>query len=545
MARVLLPLLLVVTLVGCGGSGGGPGTNLAPDRTADVATLTALETAMQPFMTEKGAARVSRAAALMRADSRFSDVTDDGAGTVAATLPSGAAFLVIDNRREVAVSAASQALPVRTREGLGGEVPQSGLAVVINGFSNDPRHVTKTQEVADSLTASGYKLVGNKVLNGTVDDYLTLYGAGELAFFYVDSHGTKRPRPATSIVDYALATTTEVNFDNVPAIYENLVARKEMAYSMHFLPDKNGKEKMGYHYTLLSPFLESRIRLAKNSMAWANTCFSQTGLEAFGKAGAGLYFGWTDPVSDQAANAAVLGFLQFAASLGDPALDWEETKAKMQGSNLLWDFSYGTEQVAAKLILTPGTPASAYFLPSIQGARFGPDGKTLELEGAFGSTAGQILDVTGEAAPLEVVTWSPSKVTVNYKAGVRKVRAKVRTVRSNDLSLGVWTLEGPNGGPFTVASSFEIQLSEFLGGPTTMIFDGLTLGAGQYGPISFIEPAKKMDSRALQTRFLGTSANGKMGPLWIVSPSGKRSQVYTGTEFWNSFYHLVPIEGFR
>lgn len=542
MARRLLLFLLLVSLVGCGGSG-GTGTPPASAVTADAVALKGLESAMQPFMSEQGAARVSRAAAIMRATPGFADVTDDGAGTATATLPSGAVFMVVDNRRESTANPA--VFPARTRAGVEGEVPQSGLAVVINGFSNDPRHVSKSQEVADSLLAAGYKLVGNKVLKGTVEDYLTLYPAGGLAFFYVDSHGSKRPRPATSIVDYALATTTPVDFDNVPAIYENLVARKELAYSMHFLPDKNGNEKMGYHFNILSPFLETRVRMAKHSMAWANTCHSQAGMEAFRNAGAGLYLGWTDPVSDEGANAAVLGFLQFAASLGDPALDWEKTKAKMQASNLLWDVSYGTEEAAAKLILTPGALASAYFLPSIQGAKFGTDGKTLELEGAFGSTPGEVLDVTGEAAPLDVVTWSPTKVAVTYKPGVRKLRAKVRTVRGNDFSLGVWTLEGPNGGPFTVASSFEILLSEFLGGPAQTIFNGLTLGAGQYGPISFIEPAAKMDSRALQTRFLGTSGNGKMGPLWIVSPSGKRSQVYTGTEFWNSFYHLVSIEGFR
>jgi hypothetical protein len=540
--RHLWIILVLALLAGCGGSGGtGGGGSTSGSAAADLKAISKVEAVLRQYMDMDGPAWASKAAVAMRTMPEFKDVEDDGLGTVTATLASGVPYAVVANRPRT--SGVSRPLaPVLP---LAGEVPGSGLAVVMDAFQEDFSHVTTAGAVAQRLSDAGYRLVGGRVLGATMKDLMSLRSAGRLGVFYIDGHGFRIPDYRTKTYSYGMITGSPV-----PTLgpgeedpYLSLINRRMVGYSTIVVKrTKDGKPEPVRHYYVNERFATEYYRFASRSVVWPNTCWSSYSAPTFHPLGAGLVVGWTNSVTDGVANAAQESLFRQMSDPDGIVNGWEETKARMEDAKLTFDPATG-----ARLSFLTGPSGGDHVIPEVESAIVLPGGTQIELAGTFGPVKGQILGlVDGEEQEMDVVSWSPTRVVISYDADIGGVRAVVDGVKGNLLSLFRWSIEGPDGGPFTAYMPIRVYVAAMYSRKERLVYaDQPDAGAGPRGPIVFYaDVLRNPDARIIGFKVFDAAGKSAVGDVWVTSPTGKRTKIISSTDKWTGDPGKDSIWGF-
>lgn len=532
-------LLLMCLLIGCGGI--EVGTSLGDDYSmsrADRGAIAKISSALEAFDTLTGPAWATKAAELMQSMPEFSEVEDDGLGTVSATLASGASYMIIANR----VGNPSATRTSSTRAPGEGQVPGAGLAVVFDGFASDFSHSSTASDVAARLKRAGYTLLGGGVQKPTMPNLMALRSSGQLGFFYYDGHGSRRPDFKTKTYDYVLVTASEIpdlGEDQVDPYY-GLFREGMVGYTTLRVADTAGSPPRRAHfYHVTKKFVLSHFRFAPSSVAWPNTCWSSLADQMFHPLGVGLVLGWSERVSDDVANAANASFLTLTADADGSIADWARAKEAMDAERTTFE-----PITNARLLFMEGPEGSDHIIPEIKSVAILGNGN-LELSGSFGPTPQQVIAKRdGQEAPMNIVSWSPTKIVAESNERETSVRVLVHGIKSNLVPLVRWRIEGPDGGPFEsdFPIHFYLNYTYWVAGDhpsqkgLLVYADPLDAEPGPRGPISFVADVKNNPNiRYFIFKGYGGEMQFPAEDIWIVSPTGKRTKVASTSEHWASY----------
>jgi hypothetical protein len=516
-------VLALVLLAGCGGAGGGGAT---AGMESDLAAIDRAEKSFVALMKADPGTAVSRLAAELKAMQQFTDVNEDGNGTLWATIKAtGRLYVVINNKPELPSRPTTVLRPLAIQDG---QLPHAGTAAIFDTIGDEFRSVQPNgRDIAALLARAGYDVLGGKVLNGTIDDLLRI---GEIGVFYLDGHGTIVGRAPNA--RYLMASGSEVREGETR--YATYLDEKSLAYTtVSSVKSKDADPVARRVYGVLPLFVSKYLRFSERSVVFPNTCLSAAGAEPFRAAGAGLFLGWTRVVSDNAAVRASDSFFRLTADFGNGVVDWDAAKERMAQDGHLRDFEQaGT---GSELKFFTSLNPSDFVVPVIKSAEFSSDGNDLILRGAFGVKSGMIIESSAQPRPLAVQDWTATRVRVSYDSHVRKMRVMAGSVRSADFELLTWSIEGPNGGPFEVAGPLTLELGNLdTLKPVVIHKDSPDAVAGPRGPFKFIGDPRGAAQMALLIKIGGSKGKIAIGETHLRSPFARLTQLYDGNDVWGS-----------
>ena len=174
------------------------------------------------------------------------------------------------------------------------ELPATQRAYVMNALGSC--FTDTSQEIAAWLTSGGYQVMATPP---TVEGLKSVRDAAVLFF---DSHGGLA-RPITGTT-YTMWTQTLWSLSNDVAYLSDLMAGR-MAY-MLATEDRNPNGvgcSTAWHYSITPAFVSTYMTFVPNSFVFFNGCSgmhpaAQPMRQAFAGAGASVFAGWTNPISD-------------------------------------------------------------------------------------------------------------------------------------------------------------------------------------------------------------------------------------------------------
>ena len=307
------------------------------------------------------------------------------------------------------------------------ELPATQRAYVMNALGSC--FTDTSQEIGAWLTSAGYQVMATPP---TVEGLKSVHDA---AVFYFDSHGGL-VRPITGTT-YTMWTQTLWSLPNDVAYLSDLMAGR-MAY-MLTTEDRNPSGAgctTEWHYSITPAFVSTYMTFVPRSFVFFNGCSgmhpaAQPMRQAFAGAGASVFAGWTNPISDglSAAVARQLFDLMLAANVYDSVSPPRRPAALHDAVHYIilkgWHqenssciTGTGSCLVEFQIDRMASTPEDqfALLLPSIEQItviRRHTAGQVpvylLHLSGDFGNEVGAVA-VDGQ--PTQLVSWAEDEITV-------------------------------------------------------------------------------------------------------------------------------------
>lgn len=266
--------------------------------------------------------------------------------------------------------------------------------------------------VGAMLTSGGYAVTyGN-----TVEDLLAILNYG---VFYIDAHGgSGNTRDGRTLMSIWTGTDVTDQNDN---LYDDMLNSNELVYmKANDLGFAECEDVERYAFT--SDFVAQYMSFTPNSFVYISACNSENaGLKSsFAAAGASVYAGWTEPVSDVASNRAGLYMIErmlgtSRSGLPSYAAPEENPRQRPFGITMLW-----TDMVArhferendpldpVRLVISHMQGGFEMLAPSLRYVQVLPRRDTMEMTGFFGSDPGSKGHVKINGIEQQVYSWEPT-----------------------------------------------------------------------------------------------------------------------------------------
>lgn len=524
-------LFCALAAVGCGGSSTQPAaTTAAPD--VRYAAMSTLETLQASLSAETPAEVSAQLAAKMASMPEFTEsgVTPDHCAYGRFT--DGRLIIFVNNRQPAPEVATYPAVVPSGR--LGGSSLTPGQFRLIDTMGNIFQHPVNT--MYPTLVAAGMQPAG-PIQKGTVDEFLTMKGDG---FIYLDAHGMSIDLKSGERVT-AIWTGTQATKE-LDEKYKAMLDAEELVYCVGIYDSGQPQRK---HYGMTPAFFKKYVSFAPNSVVFFNACHSanEDMAAACKSAGAGIYMGWDNSTEDLSAIYAAyflldrtLGLYKLEPQVENPAekqaLDMRELISAMATSkcpqtNEMYDISRATK---AKLRFVLGNETLGGVVPVIADAEVDSTTGIINIVGVFDTTPGSVLanvTETSAGAPLPILSWSNSSISVQGNKSVDSVVVKVggrsskpRLLTGTFVLSGNQPVSGEPAGPIEVRSKLVVQLNG-----ETVYSDPDGAVRGNRGPITF--KAKKGDSLKIQV--FSDEIYGGLGDVYITGPNGKTYRIVART----------------
>ena len=214
-------------------------------------------------------------------------------GSVWAELSDGR-LITIPMAKSQDEGAARDTLTIRFPNAPQAELPATQRAYVMNALGSC--FTDTSQEIAAWLTSAGYQVMATPP---TVEGLKSVRDAAVLFF---DSHGALS-RPITGTT-YTMWTQTLWSLSNDVEYLSDLMAGR-MAYTLA-TEDRNpngGACSTAWHYSITPAFVSTYMTFVPHSFVFFNGCSgmhpaAQPMRQTFADAGASVFAGWTNPISD-------------------------------------------------------------------------------------------------------------------------------------------------------------------------------------------------------------------------------------------------------
>lgn len=301
--------------------------------------------------------------------------------------------------------------------------------------------------------------------------------------FYLNTHGGAGYDDQLTLY-YALWTLTPFDIPSV-ATYGTMVHNGEVAVMVEKSNDALGNCRNVAHYGITGLFVSSHMHFAKNSVVFLDACGSAAAYaidmrQGFANAGASVIVGWSRPVNDVFAYAAMkylidrlLGVNEISPeSPRQRAFNIDQVRKDMEDNRHLVDDPYPIKGKYLHAILTVFKPAGDFGLlsPSIQflSIELPDESQELWIAGLFGTDPGpgnRAVKINGTS--VHVIDWQKTLIKCDLDdtganaAGtvVVEVGSGADPRRSNEVNLTLWkgTLVYERNDPGTL--KVEIRLN--------------------------------------------------------------------------------------
>lgn len=519
----------LITLLGAGllllwGAGCGslrPVTAHIP--VSDARRMAVLDAIQAKFASQAGTdldAQNRELAAFMRTFREIEDsgVSDDSC--VWGRFTDGRSLIVVNHRSSTLRSAELPRPSITRASGL-----PAGIRVqLLDTMGSNYAH--PTEAIKGPLRDSGFTVIGEGGGGASVDN---LKSPGETGILYMDAHGGKG-KSRTKERFYSIWTDTHVTEANEAAYKEDLDAHR-----LVYMTANASGSTVETRYAFTADFVRQYMHLSPNTLVFINACssYDDTMRQAFLAAGAGIYFGWTQPVDDRSAYGAAI-FL-FDRLLGinaveptdnptRPPMTMAEVVDAMAGTtyavtHLPFDHSEGVWGPKSDAFLKGDTGSGdlTVITPSIRSIQVDKEEMTATLKGHFGSRRGTV-DANGtRKAPgdeLTVTSWTSTEITVEIESDTTSVivRSDGRSSNRRLLPSENYVLSGADGGGFGVDDNLRVWWNSDL-----IFEDPRGAYAGYRGP--FRIPGKKGDTIRIEVQdWYGYYAG--YSSIYLTTPAG-------------------------
>jgi hypothetical protein len=475
-----LPLLLA----GCGGGGRdggstqdpgpedpGGGGDPTPADPADAARLEAIADVEQHCRDLESQeltplAYVTAVAAYMSAQPIYAmSGVEEGALTAWGLFEDGRMHIVTRSRMPVRESAAAVARTSGRAQALAArvEVPASRHARLMHSFGANFEGQGTVAQLSSMLSKNGYLVRQGAEGDARLTTLRAVQGDG---FFYINSHGGATPRVLRNDKEmpslYSVQSSTPVSAatEAMPDVRDDL-ANLRLTYHTgatgNTVKDRWGRDvpEMATRYGITAHFVDKYWKFAQHSVVIINACNSaNTSSAAYAagfifachRKGAGVYLGWTQTVSGEAAYSAPPYFVDrlLGANVIDPespkqrAFPWDDVMDDMQAKGRTRDPVTGSFFVAKP---RPGSPATSILAPTIHHVEVDERANELRLVGRFGTRAGKVFVDSTERA---LRSWTDELVVCDLPASGAGSRGgvfvKVDEHRSNVRQITEWRM---------------------------------------------------------------------------------------------------------
>lgn len=369
------------------------------------------------------------------------------------TFPDGTSHIFVANRDLEPASAFARRPEIQPRDGA--EIPQRNRAMLLHSFGRNAASQDPISEMRDYLVGKGWSVDGLADGDASVE---TLKRLADRGFFYMNSHSSRLPaddpnEPENKIFSVTTSTVVSLALERA---YRAEILAKQLVWFMA----ENGDQvrtadggvfrAMDMRYAFTYRFVDRYMSFPKGSVVFVNGCYTgrnEAFVSAFIRKGAGLYMGWTQSITQAAADRAppyfvdrMLGANKHADKESPPqrAFDSSRVLDDMARKGLDYDPAYKATLIR---FLNPSLERPPIFAPSIRMAEIDEIDELLTLHGEFGSDKGSV-SVGG--ASLGVVSWAPDEIVADLPAkgagSSGDVIVEVRGVKSNARQITQWSV---------------------------------------------------------------------------------------------------------
>lgn len=514
---------MLFALAGCGGGGGGtsepPLPNLPYVQREAAIDLVTSKMAELGISAENVETVGPTLVAYMQTIPEFMEVQLelDPDQLISARFTSGELFLIPLNRTPSLAPDSKKATSLPTREANG--FPGSPKIAAMFTFVADG-YTDATAQVKEEFGDSGYSVPNNpdtgQAFRGQIPDFDHL---SDIGILYIDGHGTY----SFSYKSIFLGTSSLMS-QELDTQYRAELKSNEIAIAV----EPNNLQEM---YMISSKYVAKHVQLAPNSFVFLNVCsnmWNATMAQAFFQAGAAQVIGWNEVVDDQDAYESglfvvdhLLGINELIPQTGGHVATSPSTLARtvqyMQattraGQNYTFAQSRrGNKNADIAFHVQPNQPQVV--VPSIVGTSVNFAQTQLTLNGYFGSIPGKVFGYGGFNQELEVLSWTPNQVVVEYQTGVTSVQARYGPLLGNIASVQVnqWSVQGdlgPNEDLFDVIQRYTVKVNDVV----------VASGAGN-GQKVYVD-AKSGDTIFIE--LFSDTAEAMHTRIYIVAPNGMR-----------------------
>ncbi len=420
--------------------------------------------------------------------------TDDG---VSAILNNGIPIMFLDNRGPAADPDAGLETFATPPDPRKTDVPTGTRARVINAMG--PAFIDESRIVRPLLESKGYSVVagdgtveGLRRVSGDSVFYFSTHG-GQADVWLLDANGQVVRTPdghPVEILDYALWTTTTYDPADPNRYADELAAgRLGLGWALHHL-DATGKRVNEQHYWVTSRFVTHYWSFAQDALVWLSACSTESAVAANlraatlapsrADAGAGLYVGWTNPVTSDAATLGakfvidrLLGANKAAPKENPPqrAFDYRAVWTDLRSRGLHLHPDPTRDGGVTELTFT-ASPSSQFGLlaPSLEHVLVDEYNDRAILLGLFGMPPASERAVLIGGLEARVQTWAEDRIVVDLpRTGMGSsgdVLVSVRGHDSNIRRITEWTLH------FTYSSADSAVATLRFDGPVTVRLRG-------------------------------------------------------------------------
>lgn len=456
-----LPALAVGVLTlwlptGCGGGGVTP---MDPDSVTPAAreeAMDAVAARLDALPVGTPAADAIAAAARTMAGRPEFEATGASpeAGTAWGRFPGGTLYIVdVSGRPRPESDASALEAGIRDESPARTGIPR-GPAVLCHVL--DPMYTNVAAVLSPWLTAAGYSVTANPTAAGGVADLKKVKGA---ALFYMGTHGVWSPVIDSAAGPWAALTAT------VPTLTNQVTYAADLEDHSLAIVDAYFREGHLRRYAFTAGFVRKYMTFAPDSLVYMDACRSDHACassfrDACFDAGASLYAGWSEVVSDTAC-AESTPFL-FCRMLGAAAPDGNDQNPPRRpfdyGDGLadlkLRGWNLDQYHINAELSVTEGPGDGAWLRPSIECLRVNeaPTGAAsgqseLVVRGNFGPDPGEgpfhaARSVSCGGEELSLISWQPDEIhaslPVSGPGSAGDVVVTVQGVASNAVPLTEW-----------------------------------------------------------------------------------------------------------
>jgi hypothetical protein len=370
----------------------------------------------------------------------------------------GSGHVVTSNRIPAPDASLSARDRVRPKSD-GSELPQSSKARLLQSFGGSfDRSVAASSEMYSYLSSKGWSVTSAP--SAEVANLQAVRGDG---FFYLNTHGARVDVNDASEPDskiYAVQSSTVVN-DGLETAFEDELRSLRL---VHFtapqsnlqIPTAPGAPPVDIpllfdtRYGITYRFVQKYMSFAPNSVIWMNACFSgrnQRFISSFLAKGAGVYFGWSESLSMDAAFKSAPYFVDRMLGANKHAPQESPPQRAFPHDLVLQDMATKSldQDPANHGTLSATVGQSSFpviFAPSIRRVYVRETDGVLRLQGYFTSDQSEVPKVTVGGAGIAVTNWSADEITAQLPGPTTSgdVVVEIRGVRSNARQLTQWSI---------------------------------------------------------------------------------------------------------
>jgi hypothetical protein len=311
---------------------------------------------------------------------------------------------------------------------------------------------------------AGYTLVTPDI--ATVANLKKMKGDG---IFYWATHGGYGERnDAKRGTTYALWTSDEVNAANEVKYLADLNTHNVQYMYQANDSVRGGPPSSAMHYCVDLWFIVNNMEFAENSLVYIDACGSG-GFDpsySFAFINAGIYLGWSLPVTDDDADRAARFFFDRTLGMNRNTPKLTPPQRPFFVEDILSDMTKrGLDVSGASRLTHPFEPVLAHLrllAPSIglTSGKGDVSSSTYTIGGSFADNPGAAGVVLLNNKPVTISSWSPTEVKIQKPQGGGTLVVTVRNVKSNPINLTEWngTLEYTYTGRGTLKQHIVMNL---------------------------------------------------------------------------------------